>query len=245
MVQSGRVERGEDTSAAVDAVTSASIRLAFGDRGVRRIPLDGDLVLFTREKDSWQTSVSVQALAAAERVWAGRPGADRGSPESAVVCARAALEFDVAFFGLAVDWATAVVDVVADGAEVEVIVAVRPATRSVRGAVRRAAVRMELVDGAPTENEFVLSDADEVEVVDRQELRPEESSSVRGLDALASLALGMLDRALEERGMPPRAFWRLDYSEAPAWEASAGTCGELVVWTTFPAAGPSGPEPLA
>ncbi|WP_147794195.1 hypothetical protein [Cellulomonas sp. Y8] len=229
------MERGEDTSAAVDAVTSASIRLAFGDRGVGRIPLDGDIVLFAREEASWQTSVSVQAMAAAERVWAGR-GADRGSPESAVACARAALEFDLAFFGLAADWATAVVDVVADGAEVEVAVAVRPATRSVRGAMRRAAVRMELVDGAPTEIEFVLSD-DEVKVLDRQELRPEESSSVRGLDALASVALGMLDRALEERGMPQRAFWTLDYSEAPAWEAPAGTCGELAVWTTFPAVG--------
>ncbi len=102
----------------------------------------------------------------------------------------------------------------------------------------RPTVRTKLVDGKPSAFEFVLSDGNELTVLDTQDVDGPGPSRT-GLDALTAAALAVLDRMLAERGLPPRAFWMLGYSEAPAWEAPAGTCGELSVWTTWVGATPA------
>lgn len=234
------MEHDESIRTTVHIATSVAGRLAFGDRGLGGVPLDGDVILSGRGALPWRGTLSADALAAAERVWSGRRGADRSSRDTMVACARAALDCDAAFFGLEVEWGSARVEVVASGREVEVTALVRPAAAApVPGTLRRASVRMELVDGTTNEVEFVLSDGAESEVFDRETLRPEELAGARWLDGFAAIALGLLDRVLDERRLPSRTHWRLDYSEAPAWESTSGTCGELEVWTTFTLPSPS------
>ncbi|WP_448629776.1 hypothetical protein [Cellulomonas soli] len=114
----------------------------------------------------------------------------------------------------------------------EVTATVSPARPREPIPTRRATARLELVDGSTDAAEFTLTYPDETEVFDRQDLRLDTRVG-RDLDALAVVALRILDDALASRRLPPRSYWHLDYSEAPAWETEPGTCVELRVWTTY------------
>jgi hypothetical protein len=97
----------------------------------------------------------------------------------------------------------------------------------------RAAVRVELIDGAPEFVEFTLTDTSQIRADHRQDTQLPPPSKP-GIDALAATALHALDHALSTRALPARTHWMLSCTEAPAWERTTETCGELEVWTIVP-----------
>lgn len=214
------------------AATSLTGHVVFGDHGVGAIPLDGEITLAAEGVDPWHGSLSTGAMEAAERLWSKRQHADRLTDLEAIAIARAAFDVDLAFLGLAAAWPSSHVTPIGLGAVVEVTATVTPAQPHEVTPARRATVRFELVDGSTDAAEFTLTDGDEIEVLDHEDLHLHTRPGP-DLDALATAALRVLDDALASRRLPPRSYWHLDYSEAPAWEAESGTCGELRVWTTY------------
>lgn len=231
------MEHNAGAPVTVRTATSISASVIFGDSGVGGAPVEGHLDLSSANSAPWRSPLSDSAFAAAERVWSARAFPGRLTAQEAVACARAAVDVDMAFFGLAVDWDTARVELSAGSHVVEVTGTVL-AQNAPTAPIWRATVRTELVDGKPSAFEFVLSDGHESTVLDTQDVDVPDRSQTR-LDTLTAAALAVLDRMLAERGLPPRAFWTLCYSEAPAWEGPAGTCGELSVWTTWVGAHPA------
>jgi len=95
----------------------------------------------------------------------------------ALAITRALLDYDLAFLGLVVDdWGPARVEVLGDVAGVRVAAGVRSAALLAAGA-RRAMVRLEIVDGPVSSAQWVLTDGDEVQVLEREDLDPQEHAS--------------------------------------------------------------------
>lgn len=211
-----------------DTATLLTGRLEFGDRGIASVPLDGELALTSPGGRPWQSRLSTNALETAEQLWTHRL-----SDDEATAITRVVLDVDLAFLGLEASWGTARFSPITSGAAIEFEADVRPTSPRSDHAQLRAAVRVELVNGAPEFAEVTLTDTSQVHVEHRQdvELPP---SSMPGIDALAATALQALDHALSTRALPARTHWTLSYTEAPAWDHTTGTCGELEIWTIVP-----------
>lgn len=206
-------------------------RVRFGDSGVGGFPLDGDLALAVGHGESWQGKISNSALDAVRGMWVSRARGGRASCEDAVAVTKAVLEYDAEFLGvIIVDWETARIEVLDDGTAVRVAADVRSATLP-DADTRRAMVRLEIVDGTVTFAEWVLTDGDEISVLEQEELEPAEHDSP-SIDSMTWFALASLGAGLERRGLPPASSWQMAYDHNPAL-GSAGWCAELRVWTVF------------
>lgn len=85
-----------------DTATLLTGRIAFGDQGTGSMRLDGELALASAGRPPWQSTLSTNALQAAEGLCACRQNARTLSDEEATAITRAAFDVDLAFLGLAV-----------------------------------------------------------------------------------------------------------------------------------------------
>lgn len=215
----------------VALATRLLARVDFGDSGVGAFPLDGDLALAVGHGESWQCKISTSALDAVRGMWVRRTRAGRVSAKGTVAITKAVLEYDAEFLGVIIDWEKARIEVLDDGAAVRVAADVRSATL-LDAEIRRAMVRLEIVDGTVTFAEWVLTDGDEISVLEQEELEPAEHDSP-SIDSMAWFCLASLGAGLERRGLPPASSWQMAYDHHPA-RGSAGWCAELRLWTVFP-----------
>lgn len=65
----------DDKPSTADTATLLTGRIEFGDQGVGSMPLDGELALTSAGRASWQSTLSTNALQAAERLWGRRQNA--------------------------------------------------------------------------------------------------------------------------------------------------------------------------
>ena len=210
--------------------TSLLARVRFDDSG-GGVPVGGDLSLSIGGGESWQGQVSTSALDAVRGMWARRAQAARLTADEALAITRVLLDYDANFLGLVIGWASARVEVLGDVAGVRVAAPVRSAN-VLDADSRQAMVRLEIVDGDVTFAEWVLTDCDEVEVIERVELDPQEHVSP-SIDSMAWMCLASLGAGLERRGLPAASFWQLGYVHYPASEPAGDWCAELRVWTVF------------
>lgn len=116
-----------DTSpVTAETVTLLTGRLKFGDRGVGSMPLDGALALTGLGNSPWQSTLSSNALEAAERFWTHRRDARALSDEEATAITRIAFDVDLAFLGLEASWGTVRFTPITSGTAIEFEVDVRP-----------------------------------------------------------------------------------------------------------------------
>jgi hypothetical protein len=211
--------------------TSLLAGVDFGDTGVGGFPLDGDLSLSTGDGQAWQGKASTSALEAVQGMWARRAHATRVTADEALAITRAVLDYDMSFLGLVIDWASARVEVLGDVAGVRVAAPVRSANLLDAGA-RRAMVRLEIVDGTVRHAEWVLTDGDGVQVLEREELDPQEHTSP-SIDNMTWFCVESLGAGLKRRGLLPPSTWQMGYVHRLAPEPAGDWCAELRVWTVF------------
>lgn len=206
--------------------TTLSGRVHFTSEGR---PLAGMVTLTAPGGRSWTGAVSVSAVDAAEARWMGTREGEHMADDAALLLTRLAVAHDADFYGLDVDWHNAELELTVTGEAVRFSAPARWADLLETG-VRRATVRLELGgDLQVTCAEFVLTDGDELVVLDQQDLEVGAHAGA-GLDARAASCRQALARCLVERGLPEPSSWQLGYSELQAPNGH-GACGELRVWT--------------
>jgi hypothetical protein len=206
--------------------TTLSGRVHFSSEGR---PLAGVVTLTAPGGRSWTGAVSVSAVDAAEARWTRMREGEHTADDAALLLTRLAVAYDADFFGLDVDWDNGELELAVTGEVVRFSVPARWAELLDAG-VQRATVRIELTgDRQVTFAEFVLTDGDELVVLEQEDLDVSAHAGP-GLDALAASSRQALTRCLVERGMPAPSYWRLAYAEAPALDEQ-GAYGELRVWT--------------
>ena len=204
-------------------VTDLAAHVQFGDAGVGGWPADGELALSVGAGESWRGRLSVSALDEAEVVWARRASADGLTDQESRDVLRVAVDCDAAFYGLAVDWEHARVEVNGSVARVAARVRALPAPW-VGLTERRASVVLELVDMQPMYAAWRVEDSggrllEERELAVADLAGPDVESMVdRARAKWASLARSAGLSAAE--GLSVRLF---------VSDLEAGSCGELEV----------------